>query len=101
MVEADALRPLGLGFALGLAVLLAEAHDPRADRAAARWLARLVLERPGVTTVQLRAGLRAFDLVAIDRDGGRRQLACLAASCDIVDVDALLGAPRRARQNLS
>ncbi|MDQ3092440.1 MAG: hypothetical protein M3R46_12445, partial [Actinomycetota bacterium] len=48
MAEVDALRPLGLGPALGLAVLLAEARDPRADRAAARWLARLALERPGV-----------------------------------------------------
>lgn len=56
VAEVDALRPLGLGYALGLTVLLAEARDPRADRAIARWLARLTLERPGVATADVRAG---------------------------------------------
>ncbi len=96
MAEVDALRPLSLGPALGLAVLLAEARDPRADRAAARWLARLTLERPDVNTRHLRVGLQAFDLVAIDHDGGRGQLANLAAGLGIDDAHVLLrGAPAR------
>lgn len=96
MAEVDALRPLGLGPALGLAVLLAEARDPRADRAAARWLARLALERPGVGTAQLRVGLRAFDAVTTDRVGGRAQLAQLAAAHGVEGVEMLL---RRAERH--
>ncbi|MDQ3607614.1 MAG: hypothetical protein M3459_01750, partial [Actinomycetota bacterium] len=63
---------------------------------AARWLARLTLERPDVNTRHLRVGLQAFDLVAIDHDGGRGQLANLAAGLGIDDAHVLLrGAPAR------
>lgn len=48
LVEAAAtdLRRIGLDDALAILVLLAEAGDPRFDRAAARWVGRLLTETP-------------------------------------------------------
>ena len=48
IVEAAAreLPTIGLDDALRILTLLADARDPRFDRAAARWLGRLLLETP-------------------------------------------------------
>jgi hypothetical protein len=75
IVEAAAtdLRRIGLDDALAILVLLAEAGDPRFDRAAARWVGRLLTETP--------AGLRdaRFALALVERlPAGRDALHGLA-----------------------
>lgn len=60
MAEAAQMRPLSLEYALALTVLLAEARDPRFNRAAARWIARFALESPGVGLHDIEAAVVAF-----------------------------------------
>jgi hypothetical protein len=67
------LRRVGLDDALAILVLLAEAGDPRFDRAAARWVGRLLTETP--------AGLRdaRFAIALVERlPAGRDALHGLA-----------------------
>jgi hypothetical protein len=75
MVEAAAseLPQVRLDDALAILVLLAEAGDPRFDRAAARWIGRLLTETP--------SGLRdaRFALALVERlPAGRDALHGLA-----------------------
>ena len=57
---AKELPPLGLEDALSVLLLMEQAHDEAYERAADRWLARFVLERPSVSLADLRAGADAL-----------------------------------------
>lgn len=69
---AQELPRIELDDALQICVLM-QGHE-QADRAAARWLARLALECPTVRLEDLRAGLAAFDAYPYNADGARRAL---------------------------
>ena len=56
---------------------MANHGDHRYDRAAAKWLARLAYERPGVRLDDLRFGLTALEALPYRPDAAKRQLADL------------------------
>ena len=60
------MNALSLGDALSLVVLYAEANDDKFDKAAVRWLGRLLLERP----MPLAIAAQAVELVATLRGPG-------------------------------
>jgi hypothetical protein len=72
-------------------LLIARKEPERLERAAVRWLARLALERPEVSSWDLRWGLLAFEALPRDPDGAREALA------DLCDRHALTGAADRLR----
>jgi len=92
--EAAELRPLPLGPALGLVCLLYEADDPRAPRAAARWAARLTLERPDVDLHELGELVDALQHAASYPPGARGALAALAQHYELAIARALNQRPR-------
>jgi hypothetical protein len=63
MIElaAKELPRVPLGDALIMVVLMERNEDDRFDRAAARWVARLILEVPAVGIVEARRALDALD----------------------------------------
>ncbi len=65
--------------ALSVVLLIARREPERLERAAVRWLARLALEKPKVTSWDLRWGLLAFEALPRDPEGARDALADL---CD-------------------
>lgn len=77
--------------ALTVVLLIARLEPERLERAAVRWLARLALERPQVTSWDLRWGLLAFEALPRDPDGARDALA------DLCDRHGLTGAADRLR----
>jgi hypothetical protein len=60
-VAARELARVPLPDALRLCLLMDREDDPRFDRAAAKWLARFVTERPRVGFEDLRVVMHAFD----------------------------------------
>ena len=71
------LPPLTLEDALSVALLICDREPENAERAAVRWLRKL-LERPGVTLAQLREALDAFAVLVEDADGAEASLRRLA-----------------------
>src|SRR3954464_10505095 len=61
--------------ALSIVVLMAERHDRALDRAAARWLARLVIEHRAIGLNELRHALTALELLARNADEAHARLA--------------------------
>ena len=79
--------------ALSIVVLTAERGDRALDRAAARWLARLVIEHRAVGLVELRHALTALEVLARNPDdarrGGRARLADVCAGLRLQGVVGL------------
>jgi len=71
------LPPLTLEDALGVALLICDREPENAERAAVRWLRKL-LERPGVTLAQVRQALDAFAALVEDADSAEASLRRLA-----------------------
>ena len=71
------LPPLTLGDALSVALLICDREPENAERAAVRWLRKL-LERPGVTLAELREALDAFAVLVEDVNGAEAALRRLA-----------------------
>jgi len=90
---AELPRPLALGYALGLVVLFAEHGDPRHGVAAARWAARVALER-GLEVDELAELVRALSGARSGLDVMRRELEELAGRYG-VPVGALLNGRSR------
>jgi hypothetical protein len=67
------LPPLTLEDALSVALLICECEPQNAERAAVRWLRKL-LERPGVTLSDLRKALDAFAVLVEEPDGAEAVL---------------------------
>jgi hypothetical protein len=79
--------------ALSIVLLMADREDDAFERAATRWLARLVIERPAVGLEELRLGLVALQALPADAAAGREQLAQLCARHRLDGVVGLLRAP--------
>ncbi len=90
LVEADALRPLGLPYALALVVLMGETRDARFDRAAVRWVARLTLERSTVGVADVRAAVAALEALADEPRAAREALTALCEGHGLPQVARLL-----------
>ncbi len=71
------LPPLTLEDALAVALLICAREPEKAERAAVRWLRKL-LERPGVTLAELREALDAFAVLVEEPDGAKEVLRPLA-----------------------
>ena len=82
------LPQIGLADALAIALLYGD-EDPRAERAAVRWLARFALESPSVRIEDLRAGLLAFEALPHNPDGARALLGDLCATHGLADAAAV------------
>jgi hypothetical protein len=63
LAAAAELPRLDVGDALEVLLLIADQDEARYPRAAARWLGRLALERPGVTLAQVRLAAGACELL--------------------------------------
>jgi len=72
------LPPLTLEDALSVALLICDREPENAERAAVRWLGKL-LERPDVTLAQAREALDAFSLVVEDDETAEARLRRIAA----------------------
>jgi hypothetical protein len=87
--------------ALSIVVLMAERRDGALDRAAARWLARLVTEHRAVGLVELRDALTALELLAENAEDAHDRLAYVCAGLRLQGVFGLSrdqsGAPRHER----
>ena len=73
------LPPLSLEDALSVALLICDHEPQNAERAAIRWLRKL-LERPGVTLAELRQALDAFAVIVEEPDSAEVTLRRLASS---------------------
>jgi hypothetical protein len=74
--------------ALSVVLLMAQRDDDAFDRAATRWLARLVVERPAVGLEDLRRGLAALEALPANGAAARRELAEL---CERHRLDGVVG----------
>ncbi|MEJ7656895.1 MAG: hypothetical protein WKF33_07685 [Thermoleophilaceae bacterium] len=72
------LPPLTLEDALSVALLICDREPDNAERAAVRWLRKL-LERPGVTLAELRQALDAFAALVEDADAAEATLRRLSS----------------------
>jgi hypothetical protein len=79
--------------ALSIVLLMAHRDDEAYERAATRWLARLVLERPAVGLDDLRLGLVALQALPANTDAAKQQLAELCERHRLDGVVGLLGRP--------
>ena len=75
--------------ALSIVVLMAERGDGALDRAAARWLARLVIEHRAVGLIDLRHALTALELLARNADDAHARLADVCAGLRLHGVVGL------------
>jgi hypothetical protein len=67
------LPPLTLEDALSVALLICDREPENAERAAVRWLRKL-LERPGVTLAELRLALDAFAVLIDEPEAAEAKL---------------------------
>ena len=79
-----------LADALEICLLMSAQGDERFDRAAARWLARVVCERPDVGPDVLRRGLYALDALPVNPAAARAELAALCRRIGLGDAAAVL-----------
>jgi hypothetical protein len=77
------LPQVGLDDALAVVLLMDEHDDERYERAAVRWLARLVAERPDVGLVDLGLGLTALEALPHNRDAAIWVLADICTRHDV------------------
>jgi hypothetical protein len=75
--------------ALSIVVLMAECRDRALDRAAARWLARLVVEHRAVGLGELRHALTALELLARNAEDAHARLAQVCAGLGLQGVVGL------------
>ena len=78
--------------ALSIVLLMSEREDDAFERAATRWLARFVIERPAVGLEDLRFGLVALQALPANRDAALAQLSELCARHRLDGVVGLLRA---------
>ena len=83
------LDHVALSDALSIVVLMAERGDGVLDRAAARWLARLVIEHRAVGLIELRDVLTALELLARNADDAHARLADVCAGLRLQGVVGL------------
>jgi hypothetical protein len=83
---------LGLEDSLRLCLLMRRERDQRFERAALRWLGRLLAERPGIGLDLARQALDGLaNMAGTAPDAGRSQLAVvLRAAGELRAADALL-----------
>jgi hypothetical protein len=79
--------------ALSIVLLMADRADDAYERAATRWLARLVIERPAVGLDELRFGLVALQALPTNAAAARQQLAELCTRHRLDGVVGLLSGP--------
>ena len=79
--------------ALSIVLLMADREDDAFERAATRWLARFVIERPAVGLEDLRFGLVALQALPANRDAALAQLSEL---CTRHCLDGVVGLLRAA-----
>ena len=93
-LAAAELPQVDLTDALAICLLMGAQDDPRFERAAVRWLARLCLERPDLSLEDLRHGAVALDALPANGDAARQSLADLCQRLRIHDAVCLLQATR-------
>lgn len=79
--------------ALRICLIMSGEDDRRYDRAAARWLARLALEKPNVGLDDLRRGASALRTLPRDPATARGALAALCAAHGLRRAEKLLQRP--------
>ncbi len=77
--------------ALAIVLLMAAKKDRGYDRAAAKWLARLALERPAVRLDDLQLALTALEALPHEPASAKQRLADLCARHRLENVIGLLG----------
>jgi len=78
--------------ALSIVLLMAQRQDEAFERAATRWLARLVIERPAVGLDDLRSGLVALQALPTNTAAAKQELAVLCRRHRLDGVVGLLEA---------
>jgi hypothetical protein len=78
--------------ALAVVLLMADRGDDAFERAATRWLARFILERPAAGLEDLRRGLVALQALPTNTAAAKRELADLCAAHRLDGVVGLLEA---------
>jgi hypothetical protein len=78
--------------ALSIVLLMADREEDAFERAATRWLARLVIERPAVGLDDLRSGLVALEALPTNAAAAKQQLAELCSRHRLDGVVGLLTA---------
>jgi hypothetical protein len=84
------LPQVDLADALAICLLMGDQADVRFDRAATRWLARLVCERPAVGLEDLRTALTALEALPHNPLAARQVLAEICRRHDLRRVLRLL-----------
>src|SRR5439155_1232228 len=79
---------VNLADALSIVLLMAARRDDAYDRAAVRWLARFLCERPAIALEDLRLGLTALDALPHNPAAARTVLADL---CERYRLDGVVG----------
>jgi hypothetical protein len=80
---------VNLADALAICLLMRRQRDVRFERAAVRWLARLSLERPEVTLIELRDAAAA--LTELPSDQARATLSGLCSRLRLPEASRVLG----------
>ena len=88
LAEAREIPTLGLADALAIVVLMGMERHPAFSRSAARWVARLVLER-GLNLEAVRFAVAAVAALPHHPEAAKRQLADICAHHDVQDVIGL------------
>jgi hypothetical protein len=78
--------------ALSIVLLMADREDEAYERAATRWLARFVIERPQAGLEDLRLGLVALQALPTNTAAAKQELAGLCARYRLDGVVGLLDA---------
>ncbi len=85
--ELAGLPPLTLEDALSVALLICDHEPENAERAAVRWLKKL-LERPGVTLAEVRRALDAFAVLVEDPEAAEATLRRLVERASLRPPEA-------------
>lgn len=91
------LPQVDLADALSICLIMGAQHDPRFDRAATRWLARLVCERPAVALDDLRTALLALEALPYNPAAAKQLLAEICERYELRRVLGLLTGRRAPR----
>ena len=84
------LPRVDLADALAICLIMGAQDDRRYERAAIRWLARLVLERPTIGLDDLRTALAALQALPYDHEGGKQVLREVCRAHRLGNVVGLL-----------
>jgi hypothetical protein len=88
------LGRISLNDALSIVLLMAERNAAALDRAAARWLGRLIAERPAIGLDDVRLALSALETLAQDLDAARARLTDICTRYGLRDVVGLAASGR-------